>query len=75
MGFAGPEWEKRIVAQCDLALNDWRARIPGHRESYLHSFLHVGMQTTIQFVGNQSLPMKCCFTNPHYFISNFTLFR
>lgn len=30
MGFVGDEWEKRIVAQLDSALNEWRDSLPSH---------------------------------------------
>ena len=32
LGFVGPQWEERIVADLDSALNNWMDSIPAHRK-------------------------------------------
>ena len=36
-GFVGPEWEQRIVAELDSALNKWSDTVPDHRKSTVRS--------------------------------------
>ena len=33
LGYVGPEWEQRIVAELDSALNKWIDTVPEHRVS------------------------------------------
>ena len=33
LGFVGPEWEQRIVAELDSALNKWIDTVPEHCSS------------------------------------------
>ena len=39
MGHVGPEWEKKIAAQLDAAMNKWIDELPEHREPSLSRIL------------------------------------
>ena len=39
MGHVGPEWEKKIAAQLDAAMNKWIDELPEHRERSLSRIL------------------------------------
>ena len=43
MGYVGPEWKQRIVADLDSSLNKWLDAVPPHRERVvdLLSFLKI----------------------------------
>ena len=36
LGFVGQQWEQRIVAELDSALNKWIDTVPDHREHSRH---------------------------------------
>ena len=40
LGFVGPEWEQRTVAELDSALNKWIDTIPEHRMIFPSSVCH-----------------------------------